>query len=225
MVAIAMTLLILPLVETAGELDIDHLGEFFAGHWDLLMSFVISFLVIHVFWAAHGTVFRRLDRNRGHGSRPATLNMCWLLVIAFLPFPTAVVGRQLTTTSAPFYLGSMCVLSALTSAMFVVVGRAVGPSPRTRWVGLTTAVLAGCTLLSLVNADSRGDGVVATGGGSCCRSADPRPEQLSVAGCGPKPSASAHRFNTTRVDDSIVAPEPRISNFGHATDEVKIPHE
>lgn len=153
MVAIAMTLLVLPLVEIAGEVDTGHLGQSLAEHGDLLLSFVVSFLVIYVFWAAHSTAFRRLTGTAVEVPALRPLNMCWLLAIAFLPFPTAVVGRELTTTSAPFYIGSMFVLSALTSAIVVVVDRVVGPSPRARWAWLTTAVFALCTLLSLVNAD------------------------------------------------------------------------
>ncbi len=152
-VAIAMTLLILPLVEVADEVDTNHPGEFLAEHWDLLLSFVVSFLVIYVFWTAHSTALRRLAGTDQEVPALRQLNMCWLLVIAFLPFPTAVVGREVTTTSAPFYIGSMFVLSALTAAIGVVVGRAAGPSPRARWAWLTTAVLGGCALLSLVNAD------------------------------------------------------------------------
>jgi uncharacterized membrane protein len=152
-VAIAMTLLILPLVEVAGEVDTDDLEGVLAEHWDLFLSFVVSFLVIYVFWSAHSTAFRRLVGHAVEVPALRPLNMCWLLVIAFLPFPTAVVGRDLTTTSAPFYIGSMFVLSALTSAILVVVARATGPSPRVRWAWLTTAVFGGCTLVSLFNAD------------------------------------------------------------------------
>lgn len=152
-VAIAMTLLILPLVEVAGEVDTDDLGGFLADRWDLFLSFIVSFLVIYVFWSAHSTAFRRLAETADEVPALRPLNMCWLLVIAFLPFPTAVVGRDLTTTSAPFYIGSMFVLSALTSAIVVVVGRAAGPSPRARWAWVTTAVFGGCTLLSMLNPD------------------------------------------------------------------------
>ena len=101
-VAIAMTLLILPLVEISGEVEFESLSGFLEEHGNQVMSFVISFLVIFVFWSAHGTIYRRLNAAEieqvpGLG----LLNMCWLLVIAFLPFPTALVGRDLTTTSAP----------------------------------------------------------------------------------------------------------------------------
>jgi len=32
-------------------------------------------------------------------------------VIAFLPFPTAMIGRDLNTVSGPLYIGTMLVLS------------------------------------------------------------------------------------------------------------------
>ena len=153
-VAIAMTLLVLPLVELAGDVDSHHLGDFLRDHRDVLLSFAVSFVVIYVFWAAHGSAFRRLTVAKAE-TVPALrqLNLWWLLVIAFLPFPTAVVGRDLNTASAPVYIGTMFVLSVLTTAMMSVVGRATGTSRRVRWAWLTTAVFALCTLVSLVNAD------------------------------------------------------------------------
>jgi uncharacterized membrane protein len=153
-VAIAMTLLVLPLVELANEVDSHDLGRFLREHWDVMLSFGVSFVVIYIFWAAHGTAFRRLA-VAGAETPPALrqLNLWWLLLIAFLPFPTAVVGRDLNTASAPVYIGTMLVLSGLTTAMMVVVGRVMGPSRRVRWAWLTTAVFGLCTLLSLVNAD------------------------------------------------------------------------
>ncbi len=152
-VAIAMTLLILPLVEVSGEVDVGRLGEFLFDHRDLLLSFVVSFLVIYVFWAAHGAALRRLGGREVEVAALRPLNMCWLLVIAFLPFPTAVVGRELTATSAPLYIGSMFVLSALTSAIVTVVARATEPSPRVRWAWLTTLVFGLCALVSMANPD------------------------------------------------------------------------
>lgn len=150
-VAIAMTLLVLPLVGVADELDTAR--SLLDEHGDLLSSFAISFVVIYVFWAAHGTALRRAEAADGEprGLRP--LNLAWLLVIAFLPFPTAVVGHDLNTTSAPIYIGTMMTLSALTSLIVNVVDGAVGPPHRGGWAWATTAVFAGCTALSVVDAD------------------------------------------------------------------------
>jgi len=149
-VAIAMTLLILPLVEVVNDVDLTDLATLWAENGELLQSFVISFLVIYAFWTAHGTLYHRLLVAGQPTVRwLGPINMCWLLVIAFLPFPTAMIGRDLTTTSGPLYIGTMLVLSALTFAMTVIVNRAVGRPIGLAW--LTTAVFAFCTVVSLVN--------------------------------------------------------------------------
>lgn len=150
-VAIAMTLLILPLVEVVNDLDLTDLPKLWAENGQLLQSFVISFLVIYAFWTAHGTLYHRLLVA---GGPPVPwlglINMFWLLVIAFLPFPTAMIGRDLNTASAPLYIGTMLVLSLLTLAMTVVVQRAVGRPVGLAW--LTSAVFALCTVVSLFDA-------------------------------------------------------------------------
>ena len=111
---------------------------------------MISFLVIYAFWTAHGTLYHRLlVAGQPAVPRLGLINMFWLLVIAFLPFPTAMIGRDLNTASGPLYIGTMLVLSALTLAMTVVVHRAVGRPIGLAW--LTTAVFALCTVVSLVN--------------------------------------------------------------------------
>lgn len=152
-VAIAMTLLILPLVEISGEVEFDSVSGFLEEHDKQVLSFIISFLVIFVFWSAHGTIYRRLSAA-GVEAVPGLglLNMFWLLTIAFLPFPTAVVGRDLSTTSAPVYIGTMLVLSALTSGQSVVAYRAAGERPPVI-VWLTTAVFAVCTLVAFFSPD------------------------------------------------------------------------
>ena len=152
-VAIAMTLLILPLVEVAPEVDPDRLRSFVEDHSDLLLSFTVSFLVIYVFWAAHGTAFRRAKEADVEVPALRRLNLWWLLLIAFLPFPTAVIGREVNTTTAPVYIGTMFVLSCVTSAMSVVSMRAAGTPGRPALPWLTTLVFGLCALLSSVNAD------------------------------------------------------------------------
>jgi uncharacterized membrane protein len=49
-VAIAATLLVLPLVDIAGEIDKGDLGSLFVDHWQQLFAFVLSFAVICRFW-------------------------------------------------------------------------------------------------------------------------------------------------------------------------------
>jgi uncharacterized membrane protein len=148
-VAIAMTLLVLPVVDTAGGVDTAHLGRWLGDHTNLLVSFAVSFVVIYVFWAAHGSALRRVETAQVEVPGLRQLNLGWLLLIAFLPFHTAVVGRDLDTTSAPIYIGTMFALSVLASAIVKVVDRAAGQRRRS-WAWVATATFGLCTLVRLL---------------------------------------------------------------------------
>ncbi len=166
-VAIAMTLLVLPLVDLAGQADDPR--EILRSHGDVFLGFVLSFLVIYMFWSAHDRAFAGLADGT---PTLRALNMWWLLGIAFLPFPTAVVGRKATTASASFYIITLFLISAITAAITQLATRAVataaaGPGAGERSRGLvaqhrrrlvltwiSTAVFAVCALVSLVNADA-----------------------------------------------------------------------
>jgi uncharacterized membrane protein len=156
-VAIAMTLLVLPLVDLAPDVGDRGLGSVLDEHQDVFLSFVLSFLVIYAFWVAHQRAFASV-RQPVPGLQ--LLNMLWLLVVAFLPFPTAVVGRAATDASVPVYIATMFVLSALTSAMTQLAWRSQ-PEARSgsdsRWrvalIWTTTGVFGLCAVLGGVNAD------------------------------------------------------------------------
>jgi len=158
-VAIAMTLLVLPLVDQVAALESGDLAAGFADEWHLFVSFVISFLVIHVFWSAHEDAFSWIDELH---PRLRSLNMWWLLLIAFLPFPTARVGKDATTATVPLYIGTMFVLSVLTAWMSVVAERSsIQPdvvagrtARRTVLTWSTPAVFALCTAVGAVNAEA-----------------------------------------------------------------------
>jgi uncharacterized membrane protein len=115
-VAIAATLLILPLVDTATELGTGDPGEFFADHWEQFFAFALSFAVICRFWLIHHRIFTTLD---GYTRPLLVANFVWIGSIAFLPFPTELVaftGIDHSTTSA-LYVGTMCVASSATTAI------------------------------------------------------------------------------------------------------------
>jgi TMEM175 potassium channel family protein len=83
--AIAITLLVLEIprsgTSTAKILD---------NAWPRILSFGISFLVIGMFWMAHHSTFRYitvLDR------RLIALNLMFCGIIAFLPYPTALLSE------------------------------------------------------------------------------------------------------------------------------------
>lgn len=86
-VAIALTLLVLPLV------DIAHGGSgpvsaLLREHDDDVLAFLLSFFVVMAFWRGHRRLFEplvRLDETL------LSLNVLWLLGVVFLPVPTAVL--------------------------------------------------------------------------------------------------------------------------------------
>lgn len=104
--AIAITLLILPLTDV--RLGDERLVEALLALWPKLLSFLISFLVIAVCWLARHRAFHylvRVDR------RFLMLIGLVLLCVAFLPFPTSVLGEHGNTTAAVvLYAASMSAL-------------------------------------------------------------------------------------------------------------------
>jgi uncharacterized membrane protein len=124
-VAIAATLLVLPLVEAVTTYDPSQgIGPFITGNKGLLFAFVLSFLVIYRFWSAHHAIF-------GEGV-PLTatlrwLNGLWLLSIVFLPVPTRLIGSHTTSRGADaLYIATMLGAVLTTAASHWLIGRAAG---------------------------------------------------------------------------------------------------
>ena len=110
-VAIAITLLVLPLVELAPALGDGSVTELLRDHEGELLGFFLSFAVIARLWLAqHETVSSLVRQDR----LIVSFLLLWLLTIVFLPFPTALVaeaGEQAATKT--FYIGTMAVSSLL----------------------------------------------------------------------------------------------------------------
>jgi len=124
-VAIAATLLVLPLVDVVTDYDPDKgIQPFITNNKGLLFAFVLSFLVIYRFWSAHHAIF---------GPRlPLTatlrwLNGFWLLSIVFLPVPTRLIGSNTTSRGADaLYIVTMLAAVVTTSASHWLIERAAG---------------------------------------------------------------------------------------------------
>lgn len=121
-VAIAITLLILPLVDTATELDGLTLSELVEKDGQKLLVFVISFAVIGRFWLAHHRIYERIV---SYNTALIWVNMFWLLTIVFLPFPTELIATTGSTSPATtvLYIGTMLATSMASAAQQVVVVR------------------------------------------------------------------------------------------------------
>ena len=122
-VAIAMTLLILPLLESvtaAAEEGLDT-AEYLHDNGSQLFAFVLSFVIIARFWFAHEKLFESVERWTGS---LMVLNVAWMLTIVFLPVITAMVGVMDTDRlQIVIYVGTMLLNSLILGVMTVEVRR------------------------------------------------------------------------------------------------------
>jgi uncharacterized membrane protein len=85
--AIAATLLILDVRAGPGDL-----GGQLVHNWPSYVAYAVSFLTIGIIWINHHTVFtqiRRVDRLF------LLINVAFLMVVAFIPFPTSLIASHL----------------------------------------------------------------------------------------------------------------------------------
>lgn len=123
-VAIAMTLLILPLMESISDATGEDrsAGHWFAEHGWQLISFVLSFAIIAMFWLNHHRMFARVERVT---TGVLWMSMAWLLSIVWLPVATAMSGASSDEDdlAVVVYIGSMIVVCLITLALRLYLRR------------------------------------------------------------------------------------------------------
>ena len=95
-IAIAVTLLVLPLVDRAADVRFDSFTHLYGAVGQEFWIFLISFVVICRFWLVHYRLFRSLKSFDG---AIFWLNAWWLLSIVLTPFPTELIGRGTANNS------------------------------------------------------------------------------------------------------------------------------
>ena len=114
--AIAITLLVLdirlPGIES--PLTDAQLLEQLHELWPKFLAYLLSFLVVAIFWVKHHATFRSI---KAYDSRLVGLNMLLLLVVSFIPFPTAVMSAQHNSVATVFYCLTMALGFALSAAI------------------------------------------------------------------------------------------------------------
>ena len=122
-VAIALTLLVLPLVDLVPEARRSGLGLGELVHENLaeVGSFLLSFVVIFRFWWAHHQLFRHVSRL----SRTVVAwNLLWMVSIVFMPVPTAIITAYSPSPGTVLlYVGTLVVSSGSLTALAVTVHR------------------------------------------------------------------------------------------------------
>ena len=98
-VAIAMTLLVLPLVDIGGETgQHESLWELLDENYYTIFAFILSFLVIWSMWVNH---HRIMEYFADYDSRMMTLHLVWLLTVVSIPFTTELIANP------DFYMASV----------------------------------------------------------------------------------------------------------------------
>jgi uncharacterized membrane protein len=111
--AIALTLLILDLAVPATTSDAG-LPKALLHLWPRYLAYALTFLVIARFWVIHRQSFLLIARA---DAALIWLNLLLLLLIAFLPFPTAVLGEHTgAPAAAVLYAISVCLVSTASAA-------------------------------------------------------------------------------------------------------------
>jgi len=109
-VAIAITLLILPLVDAAGTIGSESIGTFLDDNRTKLLAFLLSFTVIGRFWWAQHQVHKRVVTYN-----PVFVSgmFVWLFGIVFLPFPTELLSSAVKSGPGihALYVGTLLVAS------------------------------------------------------------------------------------------------------------------
>jgi uncharacterized membrane protein len=157
-VAIAITLLVLPLVELVpgpGARGPD-LGALLAGHLGQFFAFGLSFLVIARLWYWHHQIFEWVG---GYNVALVDLDLLWCLTIVLLPFLTAVLGSLPTTSlTVLLYCGTLTLSSLLLTSIVAVLVRhpelvrdgSVRPHERLLRSAVPTGLFLVATLLGAV---------------------------------------------------------------------------
>jgi uncharacterized membrane protein len=122
-VAIAITLLVLPLVDVVGDLDKGSSAwSLLSDRRALIGAFFLSFAVIANLWLNQHRILRHVVAGNDAMTR---LLLLWTVTIVFLPFPTALVashaGGQAVTKA--LYVGCMALSSLVLGLVCVVVSR------------------------------------------------------------------------------------------------------
>jgi len=131
--AIAITLLVLELpFEKVGE---GELAGALKDHWANFAAYALSFLGIGIAWLQHHAVFDHVERV---DRKLLLLNLLVLAAIAFLPYPTSLLGEYIedgdnARTAAVVYSGAWALAAFAVACLWSYVVRAkAAASPAAR---------------------------------------------------------------------------------------------
>jgi TMEM175 potassium channel family protein len=115
-VAVAVTVLVLPLVDIEGPAEGETVWTVVGDHASQIWTFLFTFYVVAVLWLAHNRILNAISRYD-----PAIfwVNTTWLAAIVLLPWVSAMYGESEWGRSGVglAYWGTMATISLLVSAL------------------------------------------------------------------------------------------------------------
>jgi len=78
--------------------------------WPSLLSYVLSFMMIGVYWVAHHNIFHLVRRSN---RLLLWANLLFLMCVAFVPFPAALLGRYPDQRVATIIYGATLIATGL----------------------------------------------------------------------------------------------------------------
>jgi uncharacterized membrane protein len=115
-VAVAVTVLVLPLVDIPGPTGDDTVWTVIGEHASEIWTFLFTFYVVAVMWLAHNRI---LNSIRRYDPFIFWVNTSWLVSIVLLPWVSAMYGEADSGRASVglLYWGTMAVVSLLGSLL------------------------------------------------------------------------------------------------------------
>ncbi len=114
--AIAITLLALDLIPSQLP-KTTNVWQLASGRTDQVICFVISFWVIGLYWMAHVRMFRWIERA---DTKLFMLNLASLMLVTFMPYPTAVLSEfSQQTSTVVFYALTAAAAGMMQTVMWI----------------------------------------------------------------------------------------------------------
>lgn len=113
--SIVITLLVFD-IKLPSDTTADNLSEKLLTLYPIFLSYIATFLIIGIYWVGHHAVFRHLRR---YDRTFLWINLVFLLLVAFMPFPTVLLGRYGATQIGIVAYGStLVVIGVVLAAMW-----------------------------------------------------------------------------------------------------------
>jgi uncharacterized membrane protein len=112
--AIVITLLVLNI--SVPDVPLDQLPASLLNIWPKILSYIMSFFLIGLYWIGHHLYFDKIERVDGSF---LLMNLVLLLLISFMPFPTSLLGKYPYQPLPLFLYGATLLMTNLVSFLML----------------------------------------------------------------------------------------------------------